>query len=351
MRIREATSDDTSGLQELQERCPQGRSLIVSVVNTPDFFGRARAYESYKVYVASDGHTLTGSAACGLRTGRVNGAPRKIGYEFQYFTAPEYRGTGVARQLHERIEDHFVTNGVVLSYLFIMEGNRPAVRLFERQGFRLHRTLVMPLLVVHEEMPSNSWDRVRPLESSDLKAVSELLNETWEPFDLYEPMSADSLSRFIDRTPAYRFDNVLVLEHQGEILACLGFWDWSRIARITVKSINLRMHLTRIVLSLVRYVRPVPRLPRVGDTLRQMVLTPIAFKDPAFLKTLFVHLNNRALKAGIGQMFCICERDSLLLDCMKGFIRLDTYMHLYIKALEPDLSIGEHPVFIDGIDL
>ena len=135
MQIREATSDDTTALQKLQERCPQGTDLMVSIVNTPDFFGRARAYESYKVYVASDGGTLRGSAACAVRTGLVNGVPRRVGYEFQYFTAPESRGKRVAGQIHARIEDHFISNGAVLSYLLIMEGNRPALRLFERQGF------------------------------------------------------------------------------------------------------------------------------------------------------------------------------------------------------------------------
>lgn len=52
MVIREATADDNSELQQLQAKCPQGTTLIVSTVDTPDFFARVKAYESYKVYVA-----------------------------------------------------------------------------------------------------------------------------------------------------------------------------------------------------------------------------------------------------------------------------------------------------------
>ena len=48
MHIREAIPEDNDKLEELQSKCPQGTNLIVSVVNTPDFFGRAKAYESYK---------------------------------------------------------------------------------------------------------------------------------------------------------------------------------------------------------------------------------------------------------------------------------------------------------------
>jgi hypothetical protein len=200
-------------------------------------------------------------------------------------------------------------------------------------------------------MPSQSKGHIRPLQPGDLAAVAELLNRTWKAFDLYEPVSADALADLIERVPAYDFENVQVLEEHGEIAACLGSWDWSQIACITVQSLNPRMRLIRLGLSMIRPIRPTLQLPRPGDPLRQMVLTPIGYKDPKHLGTLLVHLNNQALKAGIGQIFCICEHDSSLLNSMTGFIRLDTRMHLYVKALVPDLSIGERPVFVDGIDL
>ena len=48
MYIREAMPDDNEELQRLQALCPQGTSLIVSTVNSPDFFAGVKAYESYK---------------------------------------------------------------------------------------------------------------------------------------------------------------------------------------------------------------------------------------------------------------------------------------------------------------
>jgi hypothetical protein len=59
MNIREATSDDNQKLQEFQAKCPQGKTLIVSIVNTPDFFARAKAYESYMVFVAHEENRIT----------------------------------------------------------------------------------------------------------------------------------------------------------------------------------------------------------------------------------------------------------------------------------------------------
>ena len=60
MNVREAVAEDNDELQELQAKCPQGTTLVVSTVNTPDFFARAKAYESYKVFVACEGQRNNG---------------------------------------------------------------------------------------------------------------------------------------------------------------------------------------------------------------------------------------------------------------------------------------------------
>ncbi|NWG03879.1 MAG: GNAT family N-acetyltransferase [Syntrophaceae bacterium] len=152
MNIREATLEDDKELQDLQAKCPQGKTLIVSLVNTPDFFARAKAYESYRVYVACDDHRIISSAACGMRQAFIKGSLRRVGYEFQYFTSPDYRGKGIAKQLHKQIVDYLTQQGAVLSYLLVMEGNLPAMRLFASLGFEHHCALVMPGLAIYKEM-------------------------------------------------------------------------------------------------------------------------------------------------------------------------------------------------------
>ena len=351
MNIREATPDDSQRLQELQAKCPQGKTLIVSIINMPDFFGRAKAYEDYKVYVACEDDQIIGSAACAVREATVNGKPYRVGYEFQYFISPSYRGRGVAKQIHKEIEDHLLQKGAVLSYLLVMGGNFPAMRLFEGQGFKLHRTLVMPGLSVYKKIEIPLRGKVRPVMPRDLTAISMLLNDTWQGYDLYQPTSAEALAQFINRTPAYRFENLLLLEDQGEISACLGFWDWRQVMRITVIKRSLKMRMIGMLLDFLRNFRPMPRGIKEGDTLKQMILTPIAFKDPGPLAVLIRYLNNQALQEGIEQLFCVCERHHALLSSLKGFIHVDTNMHLYVKPLQQEVSMGAGPIFIDGIDL
>lgn len=348
MNIREAAPKESEVLQRLQAKSPQGKSLVVSTVNIPDFFSRARAYESHKVFVAYDEDRIIGSAACAIRDAVVGARVRRVGYEFQYFTSPDYKRRGIARALRQRIESHLSDQGVALSYALIMEGNVPSMRLFEREGFHLHRKLVMPAIAVIKEVQVPGSHNIRPITPRDLEAVAELLNQTWHAHDLFEPTSAASLARQIERIATLDYSNVLVFEDEGRVLACLALWDWSKIMRITVLRLNLRMRLLGRVLVLARIL---PRFPGPGDTLRQMMLTMISSKSSAHLVPLVRYVNNLALREGIEQVFCICERDDKILESMKGFTRVDTGVNLYMKPLEPDVSMTDGPVAMTGFDM
>lgn len=348
MNIREAAPEESELLQRLQAGAPQGRSLVVSTVNVPDFFSRARCYESCTVYNAYEDDQIIGSAACAIREGVVGGRIARVGYEFQYFTAPESRKRGVARSLRRAVESHLTDRGVVLSYALIMEGNTPSMRLFEGEGFYLHRKLLMPSIAVtgQEEVPHHA--SIRCAAPRDLAAVASLLNRTWRQHDLFEPASAASLARQVERTEALDYCDLLMLEDGGRISACVALWDWSKIMRITVLRLNLRMRLLgRFLVG----TRRLPSFPGPGDTLRQMMLTMIGYESPAHLVPLLRHVNNLALAEGVEQVFCICERDHRMLESMKGFTRIDTGVNLYVKLLRSDVSMSDATVAMTGLDM
>ncbi len=351
MRIRDALPEDNKELQKLQARCPQGTSLIVSAINTPDFFARAKPYESYKVYVACEDEQIIGSMACAVREGMVNGKISRVGYEFQAFTSPSYRRKGIAASLHKHIENYLKQQDAVLSYCLLMEGNFPSIKLFERQGFKPYRELVMPALIVYKEMEAQSSGNIRSARPDDMIAVAELLNTVWQGYELYQPTSADALLQLIERIPGYELENILILEDKNEIKACAGFWDWSKITKIAVHSLSSRMKMINLMLNFTRIFRTMPRSPKPGDTLKQFVLTPIAFKNPEDSAAFLRYVNNIALKKGIEQIFYICEKGHEMLKGMKGFIHIDTTMYLYIKPLQKNVPLGNDMVFVDGIDL
>ena len=348
MEIREAAPQDSEELKRLQEKAPQGKSIIVSTVNIPNFFSRVKTYESWKVFNAYDEDRIIGSAACATRDGIVGTRLVRVGYEFQYFTAPEFRRRGVASNLHQTIERYLIKSGVALTYALIMEGNTPSMRLFENEGFQLHRKLVMPGLTVFRKMEVPGHGNIRPSEPRDMEAVAGLINQTWDGYQLFEPTSAASLAGLIERVPNISYNDLLLLEDDNKILACVALWDWSKIMRITVQRLNLKMRLLGMFLVLARIL---PRFPSAGDTFNQMMLTNIGYRTPYDLSVLIRHANNLALEKDIEQIFCICEQKDRIIESMKGFTRVNTGINQYIKMLEPEAILTDSAVAMTGLDM
>jgi GNAT superfamily N-acetyltransferase len=351
MYIREATKDDNAELIALQAQCPQGKTVIVSLINTPDFFARAKVYEDFKVFAVCEDNRIIASAACGVRKAIRGNTVATVGHEFQAFVDPEYRGRRIAGELIQSREEYVRKRGAILSYGLIMEGNKPSMRHIERQGFQRHRTLVMPSIAVFKEMALAHTGKIRHMVPEDVPMVVSLINDTWKEHEFYEPMTTEEFNRLIARTPEYNYDNIFLLEEAGEIMACLGFWDWSKVTQVTVEKLSLKIHGMSLLINAARIFRPLPRPPRPGSVLKQIVLTPIGFKDIHSITALLRYVNNRAYTEGIEHIFFICERGHPLLSILKGFMHIDTGMHLYIKPLVENVSLSGKPVFINGLDL
>ncbi|GAB4535369.1 MAG: hypothetical protein Fur0018_25610 [Anaerolineales bacterium] len=351
--IRDATSDDQQVLQRIQAQCPQGTGLRFTTVNTPDFFARARSYENVRVFVAELEGEIVASAACALREAPLANRFGTIGYEFQYFVAPAHRRKGLARALHGHIEDVLRAQGAALSYLITAEDNLPSMRLFEREGFEHYRTLRTPFLLPYRNMAAPGMGAVRPARSADLPAIVSLLNSTWSGFTLFTPLTVEALEKSLGRLQGFSLEeNLLVLERNGGLAACVGYWDWRKVIAITVQALNPRLRLIRGTLNLLRKAFPTPALPGIGEPLTQWCLTPVGFTSPEALHAVLVTVNNLAVQERIGQLFLVGERNAPWFSALKGFFTADTWVHLYVKPLEKGISLPQGaPVFLDAVDL
>ena len=121
--------------------------------------------------------------------------------------------------------------------------------------------------------------------------------------------------------------------------------------KITVEQLNAKMRLFKLFIDLAHFFRPMPSVPSTGELLKQIMLTPIGFKHPKYLAPLLRHINNLAWRRDIGFIYSVCEQGHPLLSCMRGFVRIDTAIHIYIKYLRENAMLGNKPSFIDGIDL
>jgi GNAT superfamily N-acetyltransferase len=328
-----------------------GTELLVSNVNTPDFFARAKAYENHRVWVACEGDELLGSTACAWRQGMVNGSLHSIGYQFQSFTAPSARRRGVAARLLDASEQYLAEQGARLAYALIMQGNHPSQALLERRGFKEHCTLVMTVLPLHQPPDDRDSSGIRIAQREDHTQVASLLNQTWGAHQLFPPAMEAGLTRLMEQTPGFAWDQLLLLEEEGAIRACLGFWDWSRITHVRVLKLSHKMRATGMMFRLASLFKPLPRFVSPGDTLKQWMLSTLACPEPGHFAALLNHLAKRALDRNIRQIFWIHPSQDPLTKALKGYMQVDSKLHLYLKPLRDDIALDNGPVYIDGIDL
>ena len=78
------------------------------------------------------------------------------GYLEYLWVAPEFRRSGVASMLLRTVLDRLEGEGVHTVWLFILDGNKPAMRLYQRFGFQ--RTNERQPLPDH---PAGSEERMR----------------------------------------------------------------------------------------------------------------------------------------------------------------------------------------------
>jgi ribosomal protein S18 acetylase RimI-like enzyme len=95
---------------------------------------------------------------------REPGSPLHERYLEYLWVAPEWRGTGLGRSMVELVLAQLMTDGVRTAFLWVLDGNAPARRLYERVGF-VSTHVRQPISDVHrpglveERMHLNLQDR------------------------------------------------------------------------------------------------------------------------------------------------------------------------------------------------
>lgn len=335
MYLREATVLDGHALRQIMERTPQRVTGFDFVVNTPDFFARARLYEQATVFIVEEQGRIAGSAACAVRNVLIDGRPYRVGYEFQYFTAAEHQGRGVARQLRVHIEEYLLRHGVELTTAITSDNNLASIRLFEGQGFQCHRHLDLRLVAVlpHHDMRADV--PIRRATPSDLPAMAHLINLTWGRHDFFAPTSPHDLAAQIERTPALDPADILLLEEHGNVVACAGIWNWGGVQQLRI---------TAVEPSRTQSLAP-------GQILQQWGLTVVGFREPEQLATLLRSVTNRALDQGVAHVGLISEPGQPTSRALAGFAQVVAPVRFYVKPLQPHSALGERPLFVDMIDI
>lgn len=118
---------------------------------------------------------------------------------------PEARGRGIARACMAQLLDEAQARGDKAMTLEVIEGNTPAVRLYERCGFQINRRLVGH---TGQPQPGVEQSDLR-LESVDVREVARML-VAYGPDDLPWQLSGETLAQAGPPSVAYRSESSFI---------------------------------------------------------------------------------------------------------------------------------------------
>jgi GNAT superfamily N-acetyltransferase len=348
--IREAAKRDNDALNELQKKCPMGTSLVLGVDSSPDYFARSGPFRDWHVFVATENNTIVGSAAFAINDTYVEGRQVKTAYEYGFIVDPLHRRKGIAEKLQRHIEYIALDNGVDLLHLDIIEDNVPSISLFSKMGFEKVKDCMTISLMPYKRQRIAAEGRIRSMEEADVDDVTGLLNEMYRGYDFFAPFEPKDFVEYLGRIPYFDFHNILVLEDNGELEACLGIWEYDRVRKYIVEKLNWRLSLQTYLIRMIGLFTRMPYIPKRGEPLLSYNLATVAYKRPESMLELLKKAVNVALDNKINFIHVTIDPSCPVATTLSQF-RFQTRMKLHVltKPLKQEMSQnpGERKIYVD----
>jgi GNAT superfamily N-acetyltransferase len=353
IKIREADEADNDALLGLQKKSPMGVSLILAVDSSPDYFARSRPYDNWKVFVATENQRIVGSAACAIKELLVQGKPVKTAFEYGFMIDPQERRKGIATQLQKHIENFAHHQDAELLHLFILKENLPSMKLFQKMGFECVKDCLTLSTMVYKEENVQNETNIKNVGSVNIEDVVSMINEAYYDYEFYSPFDKASFQQYTERLPHYKQEDILVFQRRKDVIACLGFWNHSKITRISPEKAPSRLKALSYMTKLLSLFAKVPKIPEIGKTIKQWYLFPVAYRDANALTELIKQVNNMALRNDVGMLTMTLDCDSPIISVLSRFRNIKVKTHYFLKSLgQIDLStLKEKEFYIDVVDI
>ena len=352
--IREAAERDNDALNELQKKCPGGTSLVLGVDSSPDYFARSRPFKDWHVFVAVENDVIIGSAAFAVNDTYVEGTQIKTAYEYGFVVDPLHRRKGIAEKLQGHIEHTALDNGVDLLHLDIIEDNIPSINLFSKMGFEKVKDCMTISLMPYKRQTIAADGNIRCMEEADVDNVTALINEMYRGYDFFAPFQPKDFVEYLGRIPHFDFRNILVLEDNGMLEACLGVWEYDKVRKYIVEKLNWRLKAQTSLIRLIGLFTRMPYIPKPGEPLLSYNLATAAYKRPESMTELLKKTVNIALENKINFIHVTIDPSCPMATVLSQF-RFQTRMKLHVltKPLKQERipRSRERKIYVDVAEM
>jgi ribosomal protein S18 acetylase RimI-like enzyme len=352
--IREATEHDNDALNELQKKCPAGTSLVLGVDSSPDYFARSRPFRDWHVFVAVENDIIVGSAGFAINDTYVEGKQIKTAYEYGFVVDPLHRRKGIAEKLQRHIEHIALDSDVDLLHLDIIEDNTPSISLFSKMGFEKVKDCTTISLMPYKRQTIAAEGRIRSMEEADVDNVTDLINEMYRGYDFFAPFQPKDFVEHLGRMPHLDFHNILILEGNGKLEACLGIWEYDKVRKYFVEKLNWRLKAQTSLIKLIGLFTRMPYIPKPGEPLLSYNLMTVAYRKPESMTELLKKAINIALENKINFIHVTIDSSCPIATILSQF-RFQTRMklHVLVKPLRQDSfpHSRERKIYVDVAEM
>lgn len=250
LNVRQAGWDDNDLVTDLCANSPETvGNFEVVVERGPNAFAQFRLQENAYTVLVEDLRVGLGMVSRSTRNTMIDGERTSTHHISGWRVREGFRGMGLSNMLLEGPGPATSPVGVTF-YWYVRRDNsdggwvaKVSNDMADRpEGWQVMTDkLTAAVHSYHMAAEAKPSTRVRPVTEADLETCCRLINRTHEGLDLFRPYTLDFLTRRLDDQswgprptfyPAvYGWDDYLVLEADGEIVACGGLWDRGRDVR------------------------------------------------------------------------------------------------------------------------
>jgi hypothetical protein len=343
VRFAVAGPDDDADLRALLRANPMAGWVQIALEREPCYFAELVQGEEHQAVIARDPSTgeCVGMCARSVRPAYINGVVRPLGYLGQLRIAPKYRhrfhivrqGFATVRaKLHEPQRTPFYLTAIVAD-------NLAARRLLEpdipgKPTYRAIASYTVLAIAVRGGHRSGEPEFGR---IADIPEISACLARNHARYQ-FAPFWSEADLRRTAPTP----QDFVLRRCRGTIAGCAALWDQSRVRQAVVRGYHPRIARVRPLLNMLGCVSGFPRLPPVGQALRQVFLSLAAVDgdDPEILCDLVRDGLAAAAHRGFDLvLFGIAEANPML-PALRKAIRAREYRgNLYLVHWEDCSSV------------
>jgi hypothetical protein len=205
----------------------------------------------------------------------------------------------------------------------------------------------------YKKQKTTAEANIRSMNEADVDAVTNMVNEMYGDYDFFVPFQPEDFLDYLRRMPNFDFHNVLVLEDNNGIKACLGYWDHSKVRRYIVEKMNWTLEIQTYLMKLIGLFTEMPRIPKSGEPLLNYNLVAMACRNSESMTELIKHTVNIALENKVNLIIATVDPRNPIAANLSQFRHTEMKLHFFVKSLRQERlpNLGERKLYIDAAEM